>query len=140
MSPPLTTAAGASRFRRLPTTTVRAVGAGTASSSGHGGGVGLPRSGHRITGMLLVVSFSYVGCLLPLVVLSLVIHVAVLTDRDLAQRLFVAVDDCQRIYEFFNFYVYVLSGAQFCLSHAPGRPLPLQSFRPCPHYLDIYRE
>lgn len=103
-------------------------GGGGGSTAGpmslSGGRVATPATatvgGHRTTAMLLVVSFSYVGCLLPLVLLSVVMHVAVLTDRQLAQQLYVALDDCHRVFEFIselnyaaNFYIYVMSAAEF---------------------------
>lgn len=129
-APPPPTAAS-SGLRRMQTAAGRSVNINTAIALSSYANGGLPqRSGHRITGMLLVVSFSYIGCLLPLVVLSLVIHVAMLTDHHLAEKLFVALDDCQRVFEFIselnyaaNFYIYVLSGAQFrhTLRHVLGR-------------------
>ena len=78
------------------------------------------RRSHKTTGMLLIVSFTYVVCLLPSVVVSLVMHAALIADTAVAGYLFVALNDVRRLFEFLseinyatNFYIYVLSGVQF---------------------------
>lgn len=81
---------------------------------------GSPRQLHKTTFMLLLVSFTYLICLFPNVFLSLLIHIAILTNSSMANVLFLKLNDFRRVLEFFselnyaaNFYIYVLSGLQF---------------------------
>ena len=75
---------------------------------------------HKTTLMLLVVSFTYLVTLLPLVLISLILHIAFSLDKATAVYLFVKLSDLGRLFELFsevnygiNFYIYVMSGAQF---------------------------
>ncbi|ELU11151.1 hypothetical protein CAPTEDRAFT_192800 [Capitella teleta] len=75
---------------------------------------------HKTTCMLLIVSFTYVLTLLPLIVLSLLMHISVITNQSLATYLVVKLNDVRMLFELIsevnyaiNFYIYVLSGAQF---------------------------
>ncbi|KAK2160973.1 hypothetical protein LSH36_123g01005 [Paralvinella palmiformis] len=91
---------------------------------------------NKTTCMLLIVSFSYVGALLPLVLLSLAIHVAMHVNTDLARQMFEKLNDVRQLLELvselnygINFYIYVLSGAQFRyeLRHICTRAHPFTS-------------
>jgi hypothetical protein len=75
---------------------------------------------NKTTCMLLIVSFSYVVALLPQVLLSLTIHIAMHVNTDLARHMFRNMNDVRQLLELIseinygiNFYIYVLSGAQF---------------------------
>ena len=75
---------------------------------------------HKTTGTLLLVSFTYIFTLLPLVLLSLVMHVAFLTNTPLAMTIHREANDVRLLLELFseinyaaNFYIYVMSGSQF---------------------------
>ena len=75
---------------------------------------------NKTTGMLLIVSFTYIVTLLPLVLLSLIMHVAMAHNPMLARYLVFKLNDVRYLFELLsevnygvNFYIYVLSGAQF---------------------------
>ena len=91
---------------------------------------------NKTTCMLLIVSFSYVVALLPQVLLSLIIHVSIHVNTDLARYMFQNLNDVRQLLELvselnygINFYIYVLSGAQFRyeLRHICTRPYPFSS-------------
>ena len=78
------------------------------------------RQRHKTTCMLLIVSFTYVITLFPLVLVSLILHGAVLTNPELAGQIYTNMGNVVRFLELFseinyasNFYIYVLSGVQF---------------------------
>ena len=74
----------------------------------------------KTTFMLLAISFTYVLTLFPAVFVSLLMHILVYTDPNLARVLFYKLDNIKHLLEFIsemnyavNFYIYVMSGAQF---------------------------
>ena len=75
---------------------------------------------HKTTCMLLLVSFTYIFTLLPLVLLSVVMHIAVRTDPPLARRIYSDAGNARLLLELVaevnygvNFYIYALSGSRF---------------------------
>ena len=75
---------------------------------------------HKTTCMLLIVSFTYVVALLPLVLLSLIMHISIIVNPALARGMLHKLTDFSNLLELLsevnygiNFYIYVLSGAQF---------------------------
>lgn len=102
------------KIRQLKATVYRQ---NTSGTSGRGQG---QKQWHKTTLMLLLVSFTYLVCLFPNVLLSLLIHISILTNPSIARILFVKLNDLRGVLEFFselnyaaNFYIYVFSGLQF---------------------------
>lgn len=74
----------------------------------------------KTTCMLLIVSFTYIVTLLPMVLLSMIIHVSMRTNPSLARFMLHYFNDIRYVLELIseinygaNFYIYVMSGAQF---------------------------
>lgn len=83
----------------------------------------LKRRPRKTTCMLLVIAFTYLVTILPLLVVSLTMHVALLTDLALATWIFAHLEDLRLVLELLseinyasNFYIYVLTGAHFRLA------------------------
>lgn len=81
------------------------------------------RKKRKTTCMLMTISFTYLVTILPLLVVSLMIHIALVADLDLARNLFVHLADLRNVLELVsevnyasNFYIYVLTGADFRLT------------------------
>ena len=75
---------------------------------------------HKTTFVLLIVSFTYVVTLFPLVLVSMVIHITHAVDKKRAAVLFYKLASVQHVFELLsevnygiNFFIYVLSGTQF---------------------------
>lgn len=75
---------------------------------------------NKTTCMLLIVSFTYVVTLLPLVVVSILLDISILHNKSLARKLFYNLYNVSAILELIsevnyavNFFIYVISGAQF---------------------------
>ena len=75
---------------------------------------------NKTTCMLLIVSFTYVVTLLPLVLVSIILNISILHNKPLAVRIFRNVYNVSAILELIseinyavNFFIYVISGAQF---------------------------
>ena len=78
------------------------------------------QKGAKTTCMLLIVSFTYVVTVLPLVILSMTIHVAMKVDPTAARFMIFSLNDLRFVLEFIseinygaNFYIYIMSGTQF---------------------------
>ena len=78
------------------------------------------RKQHRTTCMLLTVSFTFILMLFPLVFLSMLMHVSVRMNPNMARFLMYHLNDARYVLELLselnygvNFYIYVLRGAQF---------------------------
>ncbi len=70
--------------------------------------------------MLLVISFTYLVTLLPLVLVSIILDISLQTNIALAKKLFRRLYNVSQILELvseinyaINFFIYVISGAQF---------------------------
>lgn len=81
------------------------------------------RQPRKTTCMLLVIAFTYLVTILPLLVVSLTMHVALLTDLTVATWIFAHFEDLRLVLELLsevnyasNFYIYVLTGAHFRLA------------------------
>lgn len=75
---------------------------------------------NKTTWLLLIISFTYVVTLLPLVIVSLVMHISTLVDPRQARVIFRHLTDIKYILELLsevnygiNFFIYIMSGAQF---------------------------
>ena len=75
---------------------------------------------NKTTCMLLIVSFTYVVTLLPLVIVSIIVNIYILHNKAAAYRMFQKVYNVSEILELIselnyavNFFIYVISGAQF---------------------------
>ena len=75
---------------------------------------------NKTTLILLMISFTYVATLLPLVILSMVIHISMKVDQPTARFIMTNLYNLRYILELVseinygvNFYIYVMSGAQF---------------------------
>lgn len=75
---------------------------------------------HKTTCMLLIVSFTYIITFLPLVIISIVVHVTITLDPESAPSVYMRLKEPSKVFELFseinyaaNFYIYVLSGTQF---------------------------
>ena len=88
---------------------------------------------NKTTFILLMISFTYVITLLPLVLLSMVIHISVKVNRTSAMFMMLNLKNLNYTLELVseinygvNFYIYVMSGAQFRyeLRHICARKSP----------------
>ena len=75
---------------------------------------------HKTTCTLLLISFTYIVTLLPLVLLSMIMYVAVRVNPVLAMWMYRNADSVRHVFELLseinygiNFYIYIMSGAQF---------------------------
>lgn len=75
---------------------------------------------NKTTCMLLVISFTYLVTLLPLVLVSIILDISLQTNIALAKKLFRRLYNVSQILELvseinyaINFFIYVISGAQF---------------------------
>ena len=75
---------------------------------------------NKTTFMLLIVSFTYIVTVLPMVLLSMIMHISMRTDQSVARFIFVNFNDIRYVFELLsevnyaaNFYIYVMSGARF---------------------------
>ena len=77
---------------------------------------------NKTTCMLLIVSFTYIVTLLPLVIVSIMLDISILHNISLARKLFKSTYNVSMILELIselnyaaNFFIYVVSGQQFRL-------------------------